>query len=75
MMWVGAYTCMGKKRYAYRVFVGKPEGKRSIGKRRCRWVDNIKVDLKLMGRGLVGWIILTWGMDKCWGLVNVVKDV
>ena len=67
---------MGEKRHAYRIFfVGKPEGKRSIGKPRCRWVDNIKGDLKLMGWGLVGWIILTWDMEKCWGHVNVVTDV
>jgi len=67
---------MGVKRHAYRVFVGKHEGKRSIGKSRCRWVDNIEVDLKLMGWGLVGWIILMWDMDKCrGGLVNVVKNV
>jgi hypothetical protein len=42
---------MGEKRHACRVFVGKSEGKRSQGKLRCRWVDNIKVDLKLIGRG------------------------
>jgi hypothetical protein len=40
---------MGKKRHACRVFVGKPEGNRSVGKPRCRWVDNIEVDVKLMG--------------------------
>ena len=46
---MGVCTCMGKKRHACRVFVGKPEGNRSVGKPRCRWVDNIEVDVKLMG--------------------------
>lgn len=55
--------------------MGKPEGKRSVGKPRCRWAGNIEMDLKLMGLGLVGWIILTWDMDKCWGLVNAVMNV
>jgi hypothetical protein len=67
---------MVEKRNAYRVFVGKPEGKTSLGKPRCRWVDNIKVDLKLMGGGgFVGWIILTCSMDKCRGVVNAITNV
>jgi hypothetical protein len=54
--------------------VGKREGKRSIGKSKCRWVDNIKVDFKLLGWGLVGWIILMWDMDKCWGSRECGKE-
>jgi hypothetical protein len=37
---------MGEKRNTYRLFVGKPEGKRPLGRPRCRWVDNIKMDLR-----------------------------
>jgi hypothetical protein len=37
------------KRNAYRIFVGKPDGKRPLGRPRCRWVDNIKIDLREMG--------------------------
>jgi hypothetical protein len=39
---------MGVKRNAYRILVGKPEGKRPIGRPRCMWVDNIKIDLRKM---------------------------
>jgi hypothetical protein len=37
---------MGEKRNEYRIFVGKPRGKRPLGRQRCRWVDNIKVDVR-----------------------------
>jgi hypothetical protein len=37
---------MGEKRNAYRIFMGKPEGKRTLGRARRRWVDNIKMDLR-----------------------------
>jgi hypothetical protein len=43
---------MGEIRNAYRILVGKPEGKRPLGRPRCRWVDNIKMDLK---RDRMGW--------------------
>jgi hypothetical protein len=49
---------MGEKTNAYRILVGKPEGKRSLGRPRRRWVDNIKMDFKRWG-GLV-WIGLIW---------------
>jgi hypothetical protein len=42
MRWVGHVARMGEKRNAYRILVGKPEGKRPLGRPRCRWVDNIK---------------------------------
>jgi hypothetical protein len=43
--WVGHAAQMGQKRAAYRLLVGKPEGKRLLGRRRRRWIDNIKIDL------------------------------
>jgi hypothetical protein len=45
MRWVQHVACMGKKRGGYRVLVGKSEGKRLLGRLRCRWEDNIKMDL------------------------------
>jgi hypothetical protein len=45
MRWAGHVARM-RKRNAYRILVGKPEGKRSLGRPRCRWLDNIKKDLR-----------------------------
>jgi hypothetical protein len=46
MRWAGHAARMGETRNAYRIMVEKPEGKRSLGRTRCRWVDNIKTDLR-----------------------------
>jgi hypothetical protein len=50
----------GEKRNAYRILVGKPEGKRQLGRPRRRWVDNIKMDLREVGWDGMGWIGLIW---------------
>jgi hypothetical protein len=47
---------MGEKRNAYRLLVGKPEGRRPLGRPRHRWVDNIKMDLGEINWGAVDWI-------------------
>jgi hypothetical protein len=47
---------MGQKRNAYRLLMGKPEGKRPLGRPRRRWVDNIRMDLGEVGCGNVDWI-------------------
>jgi hypothetical protein len=54
----GHIARMGEKRNAYRILVGKPEGKRPLGRPRRRWEDNIKLDLREMGRGGMDWIDL-----------------
>jgi hypothetical protein len=55
--------------------VGKPEGKRQLGRPRCRWVDNIKTDLLEIGWGGVDWIGLAQDRDKWRALVNVVMNL
>jgi hypothetical protein len=57
MMWVGLVACMGESRGVYRVLVGKPEGKRALGRPPYRWEDNIKMDFQETGRGN--------GLDRC----------
>jgi hypothetical protein len=47
---------MGEKRKVYRLLVGKPEGKRPLGRSRCRWIDNIKMDLLEIGLDVMDWI-------------------
>jgi hypothetical protein len=49
MRWVGHVARMGKKRNAYRILVGKSEGKRPLGRPRRKWMDNIKMDLREIG--------------------------
>jgi hypothetical protein len=56
MRWAGHVARMREKRNAYRLLVGKPEGKRPLGRPRRRWVDNIRVDLGEVGWGDVDWI-------------------
>ena len=48
----------------YRVLVGKPEGKRPLGRPRCRWVDNIRMDLQEVGCGYMDWIGLAQDRDR-----------
>jgi hypothetical protein len=58
MRWAGYVARMGEGRGVYTVLVGKPEGKRPLGRPRCRWEDNIKVDLQEVGCGV--WTGLSW---------------
>jgi hypothetical protein len=55
--------------------VGKPEGKRSLGRTRRRWEDNIKVDIQEVGCGVMDWIDLAQDMDRWRALVNVVMNL
>ena len=59
----------------YRVLVGKPEGKKPLGKPRRRWVDNIRMDLQEVGCGHVDWIGLAQDRDGWWKLVNGVMNL
>jgi hypothetical protein len=53
MGWVGHVTRMGEKRNVYRLLVGRPQGKRPLGRPRRRWIDNIEMDLLEIGLGVV----------------------
>jgi hypothetical protein len=66
---------MGQNRYAYRLLVGKPEGKRPLGRPRCRWVDNIKQDLLEIAWGDVDWIYLALDRNRRKALVNAVMNL
>jgi len=61
MRWAGHVARMGERRDVYRVLVGKPEGKRPLGRPRRRWEDNIKLDLQEVGCGGMDWIELPSG--------------
>jgi hypothetical protein len=63
---------MGEKRIAYRIFVGKPEGKRPLGRPRRRWVDNTKIYLREIGWDGMDWIDLVQDRDQWRALVNAV---
>jgi len=75
MRWAGHVACMGKRRGVYRVLVGKPEGKRPLGRPRRRWEDNIKMDLQEVGCGGMDWIELAQDRDRCRALVNAVMNL
>jgi hypothetical protein len=60
---------------AYRILLGKPERTRPLGRPRCRWVDNIKIDLGEIGWDGVDWIDLAQNRDKWRALVNTVMNL
>jgi hypothetical protein len=64
-----------EKRNVYRVVVGKPEGKRLLGRPKRRWVDNIKMDLREIEWSDVDWIDLTQDRDQWRALVNTVMNL
>jgi len=72
--WAGHVACMGEMRVAYRVMVGKPEGKRQLGKPRGRGEDNIKLDLQEMGWGM-DWIDVAQDMGRWRALVYAVMNL
>jgi hypothetical protein len=66
---------MEAKRNAYRILVGKPEGKRPLGRLRLRWVDSIKMDLRKIGWDGVDWIDLAQDRDQWRALVKMVLNL
>ena len=75
MRWAGHVARMGEERGGYRVLVGKPEGKRPLGRPRRRWVDNIRMALQEVGCGHVDWIGLAQDRDRWRTLVSAVMNL
>jgi hypothetical protein len=75
MKWAGHVARMGEGRNLYRVLVGKPEGKRSIGRARCRWEDGNKMDLTKIGWGGAVWSPLAQDRDRWRAVVNAVMNL
>ena len=75
MRWVGHVTRMGDRRGAYRVLVGKPEGKRPFGRHRLRRHDSIKMELQEVGWPNMYWIDLSQNRDRWRALMNAVMNL
>jgi hypothetical protein len=75
MRWAGHVASMGDVKGAYNILVGRPEGRRPLGRLRRRWEDNIKMDLKEIGFGDVDWIHLAQVRDRWQALVNTVMNL
>jgi hypothetical protein len=66
---------MGEERGAYRILVGRPEGRRPLGRPRRRWEDNIKIDLQEVGWEGVDWIDMAHDRDRWRAVVNAVMNL
>ena len=74
MRWAGIVARMGEDRGVHRVLVGKPEGKRPLGRPRRRWEDNIKMDLLEVGGGRGDWMELAQDRAGWRALVGTVRN-
>jgi len=75
MRWAGHVARMGEERVMYRVLVGKPEGRRPLGRPRRRWVDNISMDLQEVGCGYIDWIGLAQDRNSWRTLVSTIMNL
>ena len=75
MKWAGHVVRIGEERGVYRVLVGKLEGRKPMGRPRCRWVDNIRMDLQEVGCGYMDWIGLAQDRDRRRTLVSAVMNL
>ncbi|KAJ4446863.1 hypothetical protein ANN_13563 [Periplaneta americana] len=75
LRWAGHVARMGESRNAYRVLVGRPEGKRSLGRPRRRWEDNIKMDLREVGYDVRDWINLARDRDRWRAYVRAAMNL
>ena len=75
MRWAGHVARTGEERGVYSVLLGKPEGRRQLGRPRRRWVDKIRMDLQEMGCGYMDWIGLVQDRDRWRTLVSAVMNL
>ena len=75
VQWVAGILPWVERSGVYRILVGKPEGRRPLGRPRCRWVDNIRMDLQEVGCGHVDWIGLAQDRDRWRTLVSAVMNL
>jgi hypothetical protein len=75
MRWAGHVARIGEEKGVYRVLVGRPEGKRPLGRPRHRWEDNIKLDLREIGFDGVNWIQLAQDRVQWWSCLNMVVNL
>jgi len=75
MRWAGHVARMEEGSGVYRVLVGKPEGRRPLGRPRRRWEDNIKMDLREVGCGCVNWMELAQDRDTWRALMSAVMNL
>jgi hypothetical protein len=66
---------LGAKRNAYRILVGKLERKRPLGRPRCRWVDNVEMDLREIGWDGLDWIYMAQNRDQWRTVVNAIMSI
>jgi hypothetical protein len=75
MRWEGNVACMEEERKLYKVLVGKPVGKRPLGRPRHRWEDGVRMDLREIGVWRVYWIRLAYDSDRWRAVVSAVMNL
>jgi hypothetical protein len=75
MRWAGHVACTGEKRGVYRVLMRKTEGKRPLGGTRCRWEDNVKMDLQEVRCGVMDWVELAQDRNRWRAVVNALMNL